>query len=141
MDRECEICYTKYNNFLCFKYLKCGHSTCTQCYLNIIKTTKKCPFCRKKITEEQCSQSLPEPLIQQRTNIERREPLVDRNTFNIENTRQYRRMKKREKEIDKSEVWGKKGYRTSKDKKRKKPRYNQINEYYEIDEMLFDLEI
>ena len=129
MDKECEICYNKFNNFLCFKYLKCGHSTCTQCYLNIMKTTKKCPFCRKKITEEQCSQSLPEPLIQQP-----RIPLEEREEYDITNTRQYRRMKRREKEKEKSAVFGKKANRVC-DKRDRKPRYNHV------EEMVFDLEL
>jgi hypothetical protein len=51
---ECKICYDIYKT-LNFKTIKCGHTLCKKCYLQLIIC--ECPFCRHKIEYSKMDQN------------------------------------------------------------------------------------
>lgn len=52
--KTCKICFDRNSNTL----FDCGHIGCSQCCLQIMKTTKVCPYCRKKVSKMFSQQTL-----------------------------------------------------------------------------------
>jgi Zinc finger, C3HC4 type (RING finger) len=52
----CHICATRRHNVVVCRCGTCKHEICKECVLKLIRTrTRKCPYCRAKITEPLCA--------------------------------------------------------------------------------------
>ena len=144
MDKnECGVCYNVYDTFKNFIYLNCFHKVCLDCY-NRIKTDNyvQYPFCRKKFDIDNIIvKSVEYETITILRNTRANPQLSSQSYTNefellekLRKDKNFRRREIREKDKEKSNIYGKKSIPV------KEKDYHKSNHHIDDNDLQFEID-